>query len=666
MVWFLIALAVCLLGGFVSLLVGKSPRAANIAGSAGALLGGALALLMAIGVLFSGQALSLRVAWPPPFGSANVAIDPLSAVFVLAIALVTMLAAVYACEYLQSHAGRKNLGACWFFYNLLAVSMLMVVVARNGVLFLVSWELMSLASFFLVMLEDEHASVRRAGWVYLVAMHLGTAFLVALFLLLGKDSGSLDFERLAASPDAGGLLFVLALVGFGTKAGFVPLHVWLPEAHPAAPSHVSAVMSGVMIKTGIYGLLRVLTMLGPPPAAWGWTLIGIGAASGVLGVLYALAQHDLKRLLAYHSVENIGIIALGLGVGLLGISAGNPAMAALGLTGGLLHVVNHAVFKSLLFLGAGSVLHATGTRNIDSLGGLLKRMPVTGGTFVIGAAAISGLPPLNGFVSELLIYLGALSGLAAKVHAASPRALLGVLVVGGLALIGGLAAACFAKAFGIVFLGEPRTPEASHAHEAGAAMRYPMIVLAGLCVLIGLAAPLWPLALRPAVANMLPAGVPADLQAEIADSAGQAVGPLTGVLFGSYLLLGLIVLLIFVRRKLLAGRPIERAVTWDCGFAAPTSRMQYTASSFAQPLLRLFRMFLQPRDEIHPPRGLFPSHAELHTHTPDLFSNRVYEPAFATVAWLASKLRWLQHGRIQIYVLYIALTILALLIWKLR
>jgi formate hydrogenlyase subunit 3/multisubunit Na+/H+ antiporter MnhD subunit len=462
-----------------------------------------------------------------------------------------------------------------------------------------------------------------------------------------------------------GLLFVLAVIGFGTKAGFIPLHVWLPEAHPAAPSHVSAVMSGVMLKTGIYGLLRILTLLGTPPPWWGWTLLGIGVVSGVLGVLSALAQHDLKRLLAYHSVENLGIIAIGLGVGFLGISSGNPTMAALGFLGGLLHVVNHAVFKSLLFLGAGSVLHATGTREIDRLGGLLKRMPTSGGTFLVGAAAISGLPPLNGFVSEFLIALGALSVLRGPAHPAA-WPLLGVLVIGGLALIGGLAAACFTKAFGIIFLGEPRSAEAAHAHEVGAAMRWPMLVLAALCVLIGLAAPWLPRALAGAVAGILPAAAPADLKAAVAAGAAQAVGPLLGVMFASYLLLGLLALVIQIRRRLLRDRRVERAVTWDCGYLAPTPRTQYTASSFAQPLLLLFRLFLQPRDEVQRPTGLFPTHAELHTHAPDPFRRRIYEPAFSLVARIAASLHGLQQGRIQVYVLYIALTILALLMWKLH
>ena len=376
----------------------------------------------------------------------------------------------------------------------------------NGLLFLMCWEGMSLASFFLVMSEHERESVRRAGWTYLVAMHLGTAFLLVLFLLLGRDSGSLDFDRFSVGPGTAGVAFLLAIVGFGTKAGFIPVHVWLPEAHPAAPSHVSAVMSGVMIKTGIYGLLRTLTFLGPMPAWWGWTLLATGVVSGILGVLFALAQHDLKRLLAYHSVENIGIIALGLGIGMLGVSYGIPAMAVLGFLGGLLHVFNHAIFKSLLFLGAGAVQQSTGLRDIEHLGGLLKRMPITGGAFLVGACTISGLPPLNGFVSELLIYLGALAGVAEGNRASGHSwALLGVLVIGGLALIGGLAGACFTKAFGCVFLGEPRSAQAHDGREAGSTMRVAMLLLAGACIVIGLTAPLWPIVMEGAVLQLIPA-----------------------------------------------------------------------------------------------------------------------------------------------------------------
>ncbi|MEN6408028.1 MAG: proton-conducting transporter membrane subunit [Thermoguttaceae bacterium] len=662
------ALALLLAGSLAALFVGRSPKLACWTGAAGAWAGGAAALVSSLDVLITGRTQSLRMAWSVPYASANMELDALSAVFAATIAVVTMFASLYGSQYLQGRTDRKNLGPSWFFYNLLTASMLLVVVARNGVLFLVSWELMSLFSFFLVMQDGGREDVRRAGWTYLVAMHLGTAFLLAMFVLLGREAGSLDFDRLSTSAASPGLFFVLALIGFGTKAGLVPMHVWLPEAHPAAPSHVSAVMSGVMIKTGIYGLMRMLSLIGPPEPWWGWTLVAVGVASGVLGVLYALAQHDLKRLLAYHSVENVGIIAMGLGVGVLGVCSGNPVMATLGLTGSLLHVVNHAVFKSLLFLGAGSVLHATGTGELDRLGGLWRRMPSTGASFLIGAAAISGLPPLNGFVSEFLIYLGAASGLGN-----SSGVLLGVSVLGGLALIGGLAAACFTKAFGITFLGEPRSREAAEAHESGAAMRWSMNGLAALCFLIAMAAPIWPTALRPAVATIASGARWGETENSlppapsfVACPGRVATGPLVGVLFGCCTLIGLVVVVAAGRKLLLRGRRVESGVTWDCGYVAPTPRMQYTASSFARPLVLLFRVLLQPRDDIHPPQGLFPRHAALHTHAPDWFRRRVYEPLFWGVGWAASKLRWLQEGRIQIYVLYIALTMLALLIWKLH
>ena len=387
----------------------------------------------------------MRADWQIPFGEFHLALDPLSTAFLIPILLLSAAASVYAIGYLRGQPAAK-VRLSIFMYLLLVVSMCVVGCARDAVLFLVAWEIMALSSFFLVLYDSDRADVRQAGWMYLVASHIGTAFIIALFLLIGHTAGSFDFDRWTNLPSSGaaGLstCFILAVIGFGTKAGFWPLHVWLPEAHPAAPSHVSAVMSGVMIKTGIYGLMRMLTFLGPPPAWWGLTILGIGILSGILGVLFALAQHDLKRLLAYHSVENIGIIAIGMGAGMIGISFGLNDVALLGFAGSILHVTNHALFKGLLFLGAGSVAHATGTRNIESLGGLMKKMPVTGATFMTGSAAISGLPPLNGFVSEFLIYAAcfklALSG--------AWGGAIGGCAIAALALIGGLAAACFAKA----------------------------------------------------------------------------------------------------------------------------------------------------------------------------------------------------------------------------
>ncbi|HPZ98511.1 MAG TPA: proton-conducting transporter membrane subunit [Phycisphaerae bacterium] len=648
-------------GGLAALVVADRPRWASRLGGCSAAIGCGMALIPVIGVLAGDRITSFSMPWPVPFGSFTIGLDTLSAFFLLPILLLCGLAAVYGTEYLQTYAGRKPLGPAWFMFGLLVGSMVLLVIARNAVLFLVAWEVMSLSSFFLVTFEHERAEVRRAGWTYLVATHLGTSCLLAAFVLLSTGSESMHFAALAGADRAAtvrdGAVFILVLIGFGTKAGFMPFHVWLPEAHPAAPSHVSAIMSGVMIKTGLYGLLRVLTFLGPPPAWWGCVLIGIGLVSGILGVLFALAQTDLKRVLAYSSVENVGIIAMALGIGLLGVSLGSTPMAVLGFGGGLLHVLNHACFKGLLFLGAGAVAHGTGTRNVELLGGLLKRMPWSGWTFLVGSVAICGLPPLNGFVSELLVYLGALQG-ARSIDPA--YVLLPVGVLAGLALIGGLALACFTRAFGIAFLGESRSESAAHAHECGWRMRAPMLILAACCVALSLLAPMVFGVLTPAIARV--SGLP-EPQVRAAMTGPQSW--LFTVAISSLVLLALATGLVMLGRRLLSKRPVTTTVTWGCGYARPTARMQYTASSFAQPLTACFRLFLGTRESLYPPDGYFPASASLATRTEDVCRERLYSPVFRGLAWLLAKLRWLQHGRVQIYVLYIAFTLLALLIWKL-
>ncbi|RPJ61259.1 MAG: hypothetical protein EHM23_07495 [Acidobacteria bacterium] len=455
------------------------------------------------------------------------------------------------------------------------------------------------------------------------------------------------------------LMFLLALVGFGAKAGIVPLHVWLPEAHPAAPSHVSALMSGVMIKTGVYGLLRALTFLGDPPAWWGWTLLIVGVTSGILGVLFALAQHDLKRLLAYHSVENIGIIFMGLGLGELGLSLNLGWLAVLGFAGCLLHVVNHALFKGLLFLGAGSVLKSAGSLEIDDLGGLSKRMPWTATLFLVGSVAICGLPPLNGFISEMLIFLG---GFEAVAVGGTSGVLSGLVVIAGLALISGLAIACFTKAFGIVFLGEPRSETARMAAPLGHRwiLRVPMLVLAVACLAIGLGAPLL-LPVLSTVISVVAPRIPAS-----PDAMAATAGYLQKSVLVFALLAVLCGLLAALRRWLLSGRAVAVSVTWDCGYARPTARMQYTASSFARPITTLFQRVLRTKVHLDMPPGLFPGKAAFSTETPDAFLQTVYGRLFGTGARLIAALRWLQHGNIHIYVLYIALALLGLLFWMTR
>jgi hydrogenase-4 component B len=430
------------------------------------------------------------------------------------------------------------------------------------------------------------------------------------------------------------------------------MHVWLPDAHPAAPSHVFAAMSGVMIKMGIYGLLRALTFLGPPPSWWGAVLIAVGVVSGLAGVLHALAQHDLKRLLAYHSVENVGIIALGIGVGLIGQSHGTPLVAFLGYAGAMLHVLNHGLFKGLLFQAAGSVLHGTGTGDVDSLGGLSRRMPTTTAAFLVGSVAISGLPPFNGFVSEWLIYVGAFR---ASADLRDGYAVGALAVLPALALIGGLAAACFVKAFGVVFLGEPRTQAASSAHEVGLAMRAPMILGALLCLAIGVA---------PAAAVAL-VGPAAGFLARLSAVPARAVGSLSAITRIAAVLALLAGSLALLRHALLRRRTVASAATWGCGYAAPDPRMEYTAASFARPLLEPFLGALHVRVDQEGPSGYFPAKARYEEHLGDMAGERFLIPATRRVVRALSGLHVMQQGRLQLYLVYIAATLIALLVWQL-
>ncbi len=651
----LLAIGLPFVGAVLAPLCVRRPRWAARVAAACTLTGCALGMLPAVVAITSATPLELRLAWNIPYGSFHIGLDALSGFFLIPIFVLSAAGTVYGLGYLKPEPQRSRVDA-WAFYNILVASMALVVVARNGVLFLIAWEAMALSSFFLVTHElvsarGESRRVGEAGNVYLVATHLGSAFLLVLFVLLGRASGSLEFETFTADPTLApaGLAFILALIGFGSKAGFWPMHVWLPEAHPVAPSHVSALMSGVMIKTGIYGILRTLSFLGPPEPWWGWVLVAIGITSGIPGVLFALAQHDLKRLLAYHSVENIGIIALGLGVGLIGQQTGMPVVAALGYAGALLHVINHALFKGLLFLAAGSVAHGTGTLNIEDLGGLARRMPWTAALFLIGAVAISGLPPLNGFVSELCIYLGAFHGVGAG-HSVPVL----TVVIAGLALIGGLAVACFTKAFGVVFLGRPRSEQAVHAHEAGTLMLISMSALALACV--GVAFFAW--ALLPHLAPLVGSIAHTDASMPLAHMS-KVLASVAAC--GLALALGVAGLAI-LRNRILRDRRVDGAPTWGCAYPAPTPRMQYTASSYAAPLTGLFRPLLRTRVHIEPPQGYFPHAASFASHTDDVASVWIYRPASRFIQAVAATLRWFQQGRVQLYILYIAVTLLVLLV----
>ena len=608
-------------------------------------------------VLWTNADVAVTAAWSAPGGSFAIHVDALSALFLLPIFVLGGLGTVYGRGYWALPSGGQPRTA-WAWYFVFVAAMALVVVAANAVLFLVAWEAMSIAAFFLVTYEDDRPEVRQAGWTFLIAAHLGTAFLFAMFALLGRGAESLDFAALngaAGSGAAAGAVFLLALIGFGTKAGLVPAHVWLPAAHPAAPSHVSAVLSGAMLKTGIYGLLRVLTLLPVIPPWGGWLLIAVGLVSGLFGIIFALAQRDLKRLLADSSIENLGVITLGIGIGVVGMEHGSPALVVLGFSGALLHALNHALFKGLLFLVAGAVLHATGTRDLEELGGLLRRMPRTGVLFFVGAAAIAALPPLNGFVGEFLLYLAAFEGLRAG-DGAVVVAMIAVIL--GLALIGGLVAATFLKA-ALAFAGQPRGGRAAAAHDPGATMLWPMAALALGCVAIGLVPAAALRLIRAAVGEVgrVDAAAVSD-QLALADTL-MRVTLVAAVLTLTTLALWLL------RARLLAGREVARRDVWATAYLATTPRQQYTGASFAQPLASLFGDVLRPLQQGGPPAGYFPAEATFARETPGLFRERVFVPAFRGVTWAALRMRWLQHGRIQLYLVNIAVTLVVLLVWKL-
>ena len=632
-------------------------RLAQMIGQIGAISGSALGLVAAIRVLVTGEAGAMSGVWHMPGGSMHLEIDALSAFFLLPVFGLSILTALYGRSYL---AGRGEASAAsWFHLNMLTAGMALVIAAHDGLLFLVAWEIMALSPFFLVVFDDRKAAVRHAGWTYLTATHLGTAFLLVLFVLLGNVAGTADFDGYSASlsghPALSSLVFILAVIGFGSKAGIVPAHVWLPEAHPVAPSHASALMSGAMIKVGIYGLVRIMTFLGTPEPWWGWVLIVIGASSGVLGVLFALAQNDLKRLLAYHSVENIGIILLGIGIGVLGLAKGMPSLAVIGFAAGLLHVLNHSIFKGLLFLGAGAVQHAAHSLELEELGGLLKRMPWTGTAFLIGAVAIVGLPPFNGFVSEFLLFY---SGFLAIVQPAANIAVAGLISMVAMGLISGLAAACFAKAFGIVFLGAPRSPEAGEAREAAGPMCAAMAILAFLCIVLGLAAPL--------VVSALDRVVAAATGMAISGAGRQlalTTGPLRIAVAVFTVLIAIAAFSWALRARCLAGAVVQRGQIWGCGYLSPTPRMQYTASSFAQPLTTQFRVFVRNREAFVPPTGYFPTTASYSSDSGDPFLRLVFAPTFRRFNLMVSRLNVVQHGHVHLYILYIAATLIALLVW---
>jgi len=593
-------------------------------------------LLVALGTLETGTAWDFHSRMRLGGEAVHLHLDALSAWFLALVAVVGGLGAIYARGYWPDREKGASAGRGRLWWSILVLCMGLVLMCANGLHFLMVWEAFALSAYFLITLERELQETRAAGWLYLAASHAGTLGLFAFFALLATRTGTWELgplrERTELAP-----LFWLALFGFGLKAGMFPLHIWLPSAHANAPSHVSALMSGVAIKMGLYGLVRFGGWL-PLPAGAAWTVLGLGAASGLVGAACALAQNDLKRLLAYCSVENMGIMLVGLGVALLDRGPERSAWSRVAVAGTLLHVWNHGLFKSLLFFGAGSMVHATGTRELSRMGGLWKAMPWTVGAFALGAAAASALPPLNGFVSEWLVYLGLFEAWAG--HARIAPALAGAIMA--LATTGALALAGFVKAGGMACLGAPRTRLAGGAHEANGWMRTPMWGLAIACLVMALVpATLWPW-LRQPLAVFEPSWVQVGPPDPLSTLSGWQV-TLAALFAGAAAALW--------QRARATG--VRRAPTWDCGYAAPTARMQYTGGSFAAIPVGWFRWALRPRRQLRRPRGPFPRQANHDEQIPDAVLEHVLRPAGRRLLTASAWVRRRQHGHLPDYILYL-------------
>ncbi len=655
MIDFLAGAALIFAGGFAAIFVVEKAKAwAFFVFAAAAQL---FILPPAFGTLLNGGQLVLPVHFSGPIGTAYLRLDPLAALFASVTSVGALLTSIYSIGYMKMYRGqRAALSSYFFFVGMMSASMLLVEVTQNVILFLIVWEIMSVSSFFLVAFENGDDEVRKSSLYYFIAMQAGVAFLIAALAWASAASGSLDFSSFAAvlckHDSVSMLLFVLFFVGFGTKAGIVPMHTWLPRAHPAAPTGVSALMSGVMIKTGIYGILRILLLSGIPDYRLAYGVLVVSVITGIFGVMNAIAQHDIKRLLAYHSIENIGIIGMGIGVGMLGLVYNNPLIAMLGFFGAVLHVVNHFTFKSVLFYGSGVVYSQTHTRNMDNLGGLSKYIPLTSLMFLIASLAITGLPLFNGFISELAIYLGLARSFSEGSIAMVVAALFGF---SGLAFIGAMALLCFTKVYGICFLGLPRTKYHVEPNERERTLLVPMGILTVVIVGIGLLPWLTIDLLKNVVMEFVPSLNPDQLV------------PLTGIfrtISGALAaLIGLTGLFFGLRAFLLRKRKVSRYKTWDCGYQVGSSRLQYTSSSFAQPFLHLVAELVPQKIHVEKQPVLFPEEASLESHTQDLSERYIFRPSIGILNKFLNLFSWIQSGRMQQYIMYGLVFLVVLLIW---
>jgi hydrogenase-4 component B len=666
---FAASLSMYILAAVLSLVFAGKHRLCRIMSNIFCMLAAALSLGFSLHFIMSGSGTLIIDVFETqiPLLSFLIRIDSLSAYFILGLSIISLCVSLYSIGYMSHYEGKK-IGLFSFLYSTFILSMMLVFTSGSAVFFLFAWEIMSAVSYFLVVFESKKEESRKAGTLYLVMTGIGTAFLLAAFMLMYSYTGTFDMFVSSDAIPAGikNLMFVFFLVGFGTKAGMIPLHIWLPAAHPAAPSNVSALMSGVMIKTAIFGILRfVLGYLGAE-VWWGAALLLLGAVSAVLGVAYAMMEHNIKRLLAFHSIENIGIILIGIGVSFIAFAQNNTLIGSLALIASLFHTLNHTLFKSGLFLGAGSIQYSTDTKDIEKLGGLIKTMPVTALLMLCFSIAISALVPFNGFVSEWLTYQSLFSGMSPG-HAGIN--ILSMISVAALALSGALAAACFAKLFGISFLGKPRTEIASNAKEVPWTMRIGMGILALICLAAGLFPLVFVQAIDTVAVGLGGVSLTSQLQGGFLfaylplKATGSNISPLSLLV----ILAGIIVLAILVLR-IAGGKYIKRKYgTWDCGYEALSARMQYTATGFSKPLKIVFRILFRPTRELKTSGGS-PYHPEKMMYTvgsESVIEKYLYQPLTRFVQNVSKKAKYsVQTGSVRRYLAYILFAVIAMMLYS--
>ncbi len=665
-VFFIISVILYLIGALASLASFSSSKWSNRLSNTFALIASSLLTFLMIYKLICSRDVSINIKFNTniPYLAIKFNIDNLSAFFIMIISIVAIIVSLFSYTYMSHYFSKKNISIFGCLYNMFIVSMVLLVSSSNLLLFLVFWELMSLISFFLVIFEHEKEDVQKAGRIYIIMTYTGTACITAAFVLIAAYTGSFNFTsiNLQSIPQgAANIIFLLLLIGFGTKAGIIPVHIWLPYAHPVAPSNISALMSGVMIKMAVYGLIRIIFNILPVGDLWwGVVVLCVGIASALFGITYSIASTtNIKRLLAYSSIENMGIILTGLGIMLIARASGNQFLLSLSLTATLLHTLNHAVFKSLLFMGAGAVQYSAHTKNMEKLGGLINKMPIASVFIFIGCLSISAVPPFNGFISEYMIFSTIISSIS---HFAPSQSFLLVVVLmvaaAALALTGALVAFCFVKFFGISFLGMPRSSEAENSTEPGKPMLVALASAAVLCLLLGIF-PNYAIRLIDSVGSQL-------INIKLLTTDWSLLTPRHYSVDNNNLSIssGLIAVLLVILGALLSlvvmairkRTSVERYNTWDCGFTKLNSKMQYSATGFSKSLRIIFRGLFKPSRDLEITEGIAPYHIKAGrytTSTVKFFEKYLYQPVVSSIIYFSRKVRFtIQTGSIHAYLMY--------------